>query len=278
MVRFLKRNSIAYLFMLPALAFLLLLLLIPIINVIISSFYQSNMLMPDADRFIGIQNFITIVQDPLFWITVKNSVVYTFGSVGGEYLVGLSTALLLNQKIRGRAIFRGIMIIPWVVPIVVAGMTWKWMLNPDYGIINFFLENMGLIETGVNWLGNESTAMLSVIGVNVWRSFPFYTISFLAVLQTINKNELEAAEIDGANMFQKFWYITLPKLKGISAILIVLHLIWTFNNFDFIWILTEGGPLNATETLAITTYKEAFLKYHYGNASAVSVIDRKSVV
>ncbi|SFL33022.1 multiple sugar transport system permease protein [Gracilibacillus orientalis] len=272
MISFLKKHTIAYVFMLPAVVFLILLLLVPIINVFIKSFYESNLLIVGDDLFIGLQNFINVMQDPLFWTNVKNSIVYTFGSVGGEYVVGLGTAILLNQNIKGRAFFRGAMIIPWVVPIVVAGMTWRWMLNPDYGIINVLLMNIGILDQSINWLGSETTAMFSVIWVNVWRSFPFYTISFLAVLQTINKNELEAAEIDGANMFQKFWNITFPKLKGISIILIVLHLIWTFNNFDFIWILTEGGPLNATETLAIATYKEAFMKYHYGTASAISVL------
>ncbi|MDC3418539.1 carbohydrate ABC transporter permease [Aquibacillus salsiterrae] len=272
MTKFLQKHAIAYFFMLPAILFLILLLLVPIINVFINSLFESNLLTPGKEKFVGLDNFISTFQDPLFWTAIKNSIVYTFGSVGGEYVVGLTTAILLNQQIKGRAIFRGIMIIPWVVPIVVAGMTWRWMLNPDYGIINVLLMNAGVIEQGINWLGSESTAMFSVIWVNVWRSFPFYTISFLAVLQTINKNELEAAEIDGANIFQKFWNITFPKLKGISMILIVLHLIWTFNNFDFIWILTEGGPLNATETLAINTYKEAFMKYHYGTASAISVL------
>ncbi|WP_058308602.1 carbohydrate ABC transporter permease [Gracilibacillus massiliensis] len=272
MVRFFKRHTIAYVFMLPAVIFLVLLLLVPVINVFINSMYESNLLIVGDDVFVGFENFLNVIQDPLFWTTVKNSFVYTFGSVGGEYIVGLSTAILLNQKIKGRALFRGIMIIPWVVPIVVAGMTWRWMLNPEYGIVNVLLMNIGLIDQSINWLGSESTAMFSVIWINVWRSFPFYTISFLAVLQTINKSELEAAEIDGANMFQKFWKITFPKLGGISIILIVLHLIWTFNNFDFIWILTEGGPLNATETLAIATYKEAFMKYHYGSASAISVL------
>ncbi|WP_066191444.1 carbohydrate ABC transporter permease [Gracilibacillus timonensis] len=272
MIRYLNKHGIAYLFMLPAIVFLVLLLLVPIIQVFINSLYEANLLIAEDDTFIAFENFKNIIQDPLFWTHIKNSIVYTFGSVGGEYIVGLSIAILLNQKIKGRSFFRGIMIIPWVVPIVVAGMTWRWMLNPDYGIINVLLLNMGIIDQSINWLGSESTAMFSVIWINVWRSFPFYTISFLAVLQTINKNELEAAEIDGANMFQKFWHITLPKLKGISSILIVLHLIWTFNNFDFIWILTEGGPLNATETLAIATYKEAFMKYHYGSASAISVL------
>ncbi|MDM8099844.1 MULTISPECIES: carbohydrate ABC transporter permease [Oceanobacillus] len=272
MIRFFKKHAIAYIFMLPAVVFLVLLLLVPIIRVFINSLYNANLLNPESDVFIGLENFKNVIQDPLFWTYAENSMVYTIGSVAGEFIVGLGIALLLNQKIKGRAFFRGVMIIPWVVPIVVAGMTWRWMLNPDYGIINVLLVNMGIIDQSINWLGNESTAMFSVIWINIWRSFPFYAISFLAVLQTINKSELEAAELDGANMFKRFWYITLPKLKGISSILIVLHLIWTFNNFDFIWILTEGGPLNATETLAIATYKEAFMTYHYGTASAISVL------
>jgi multiple sugar transport system permease protein len=252
--------------------FLVVLLLLPIINVFITSMHSTNLLTPNLNKFVGLENFITAINDPEFWGSVKNGLVWTIGSVFGEFVVGLITAVLLNQNIKGRAIFRAIMITPWVVPIVVAAMTWSWILNPDFGILNAMLEKIGLIHNGINWLGSEQTAMLSVINVNIWRSFPFWTLSFLAVLQTVNKSELEAAEIDGANMFQRFWYITFPKLKGIAFILIVLHLIWTFNNFDFIWILTQGGPLHHTETLAITTYLQAFTQYHFGQASAIAVI------
>lgn len=272
MGQFLKKHLLSYLFMMPALGFLIILLLFPIIDVFITSLHQSNLLRPDLNKFIGLDNFVEAIQDPVFWTAVKNGLVWTFGSVLGEFLIGLGTAVLLNQQIKGRAFFRAIMIIPWVVPIVVAAMTWSWILNPDYGILNVMLEKLGLIDSGINWLGNQATAMLAVINVNVWRSFPFWTVSFLAVLQTVNKSELEAAEIDGANVFKRFWHITLPKLKGISFILIVLHVIWTFNNFDFIWLLTQGGPLHSTETLAITTYILAFQEYHLGQAAAVAVI------
>ncbi|MFC0266533.1 carbohydrate ABC transporter permease [Kushneria aurantia] len=271
-MRFLKRHWISYLFVLPAVVFLVGLLLIPIVNVIVDSFFNVNLLRPDANGFVGLDNFVRAVSEPLFWSNVWNGVVWTVGSVFGEFVVGLATALLLNQQVRGRALFRAIMITPWVVPIVVAAMTWSWILNGEYGILNAILRELGIISDNVSWLGNKWTAMLAVINTNVWRSFPFWTLSYLAVLQTIDRAELEAAELDGANALQRLWYIVLPKLKGITLILSILNVIWVFNNFDFIWLMTQGGPLNATETLAIQTYLLAFEQYRFGEASAVAVI------
>lgn len=270
--RFIKKHWVAYLFILPAVLFLVGLLLIPIIDVIVNSLYRFNLLRPDANAFVGLDNFTRALSDPLFWHDVLNGLTWTFGSVFGEFVVGLTTAVLLNQKVAGRAFFRAIMITPWVVPIVVAAMTWSWILNAEYGILDVLLQKFGLISTNINWLGNQWTAMFAVINVNVWRSFPFWTLSYLAVLQTIDQAELEAAELDGAGALQRFWHITLPKLKGVTLILTILNVIWVFNNFDFIWLLTQGGPLNATETLAIKTYLLAFDQYRFGEASAVAVI------
>lgn len=270
--RFFKKHWVAYLFILPAVIFLVGLLAIPITSVVVNSLYQYNLLRPDATHFVGLDNFFRAFSNPLFWNDVINGLIWTFGSVFGEFVVGLATALLLNQKVKGRAFFRAIMITPWVVPIVVAAMTWSWILNAQYGILNELLLGAGFISSPINWLGQEWTAMLAVISANVWRSFPFWTLCYLAVLQTIDQSEIEAAELDGANVLRRFWHITLPKLKGMTVILSILNFIWVFNNFDFIWLMTQGGPLNGTETLAIKTYLLAFEQYRFGQASAVAVI------
>ncbi|MBP1931355.1 carbohydrate ABC transporter permease [Ammoniphilus resinae] len=270
--KYIKKHGVAYLFMLPAIFFLIILFVLPFIEVFKMSFYSVNLLNPEAEAFIFLDNFISALSDPTFYQYLYQGLIWTFGSVIGEYIVGIVTAILLNQNIRGKTFFRAIIFIPWLVPIVVAAMTWRWILNPDFGIFNVMLVKVGILDESINWLGTAGTAMLAVIFVNVWRTFPFYTVTLLAGLQSIPKEILEAAEIDGAGIWQRFWYIILPSLKGVSAVIIILHVIWTFNNFDFIWLLTEGGPLHATETLAITTYLEAFEKYHFGQASALSSI------
>jgi len=228
--------------------------------------------MPEAHGFVGLQNYEYVIQSSAFWDYFVHDLVWTVGSVGGEYLVGITTALLLDQEFRGRAIFRGIIIIPWLVPIAVASVVWQWVLDPSYGILDYLLKMTGIISSPVDWLGSPSTAMFSVIFINVWRSFPFFTIMLLASLQAVPREEIEASLIDGAGAVRRFWNIKFPYLKTASSVLIVLNVMWVFNNFSFIWLLTRGGPLSITGTLAIHIYRYAFEDLNFGNASALAVI------
>jgi multiple sugar transport system permease protein len=165
-----------------------------------------------------------------------------------------------------------LVLIPWTVPIVIAAMTWRWILQPEYGIGNVLLVRAGILAEPIYWLGDLSTALGTTIFVNIWRSFPFYTITLLAAMQAVPRELLEAAAIDGANAWQRFWKITLPHLKGVSLALIVLHVVWTFNNVEFIWLLTEGGPLHASETLATLVYRLAFRTFQISEAASLSVM------
>jgi multiple sugar transport system permease protein len=266
-----KINKVhAYLFVFPAILFFLLLIALPLINVVWDSFHFKNLLNSAQSAFAGFENYKTVIHGENFTKTLSNTVVWTVVSVAGEFILGLVSAIALNQKIKGRAIFRGFIIIPWVVPIVVAGMTWTWMLTPDYGIINFLLLKFGILDEPYFWLGEMNTALLTVTFVNIWRSFPYYTICILAAIQSIPKDLLEAAAIDGAGVFKRFFKIVLPQLKAVSFVLIFIHLIWTAINFDFIWVMTEGGPLNSTETLPIMIYRYAMKEYDVGSASALA--------
>ena len=186
--------------------------------------------------------------------------------------MGMITAVLLNQKFKGRAIFRTCIFIPWLVPIIVAGMTWDWMLNPEFGIVNYMLKNMGLISNSINFLGDSKYALATVIFVNIWRSFPYYTISFLSAMQSIPGDLAEAASIDGAGMFRRFFSVTLPQLRSVSLVILFIHVIWTAVNFDFIWVMTEGGPNYATETLPVMIYRYSMRKFDVGAASALSTM------
>lgn len=260
----------AYVFLSPAVFFLLLLIAWPLIEVIWNSFQFSNLVNPDVSGFAGLENFRYVFANEYFKTALMNTVIWTAVSVAGEYVLGLISALALNQPVRGRALFRGIIVIPWVVPIVVAGMTWTWLLTPDYGIFNIWMVKLGLMDRSYYWLGEMNTALLTVTFVNIWRSFPFYTVSLLAGLQSIPREMMEAAAIDGAGIWKRFRYIVLPQLKTVSLTIIVLHMIWTSINFDFIWIMTQGGPLHASETLPVLIYRMAMKEYNYGGASALS--------
>lgn len=256
----------------PALIFLAVLIGYPLVTVLTDAFEHAHLVNPGVGGFAGLENFEKVVSDPHFFPAVGNTFVWTIGSVIGEFLVGLGAAILLNRKMRGQGLFRVATFIPWLVPIVVAGMTWEWMLNPDFGIINSVLTSSGLLESPINFLGDKDWAMGTVIFVNVWRSFPYYTISFLAAMQAIPDELYEAAALDGANAWRRFWSVTVPQLRSVALIIVFIHLIWTAVNFDFIWVLTQGGPNYATMTLPILIYRYSLQQFDVGAASALSTL------
>lgn len=267
-----RETKTAVIMMLPALIFLAVLIAYPLCKVVFDSFHYQHLINKSLTGFAGLDNFKKVIADERFFQSVQNTVIWTFFSVLGEYLMGMMTAVLLNQKFKGRAIFRTFIFIPWLVPIIVAGMTWDWLLNPDFGIINFVLKNMGIIETSINFLGDSKYAMATVIFVNIWRSFPYYTISILSAMQSIPQELHEAASIDGAGTIKRFFHVTLPQLRSVSLVIIFIHIIWTAINFDFIWVLTEGGPNYATQTLPLMIYRFSMKTFDVGAASALSTM------
>jgi len=269
---FIREYYVAYVFSGPAVLFLVGLLFVPMLYVFYLSFRQVNLLLPAAHGFVGWQNYVYVLRSAPFWLYVRHDVVWTLGSVLGEYVVGMTTAVLLDQKIIGRAFFRGIIIVPWLVPIAVASVVWTWILDPSYGILDYLLKQIGLMPTAVDWLGTPSLAMLSIIFINIWRSFPLYTLMLLASLQAVPKEEIDAALIDGASAFQRFVMVKFPYLKIASIVLVGLNVMWVFNNFSFIWLLTTGGPITATTTPAIEIYQEAFQSFNFGDAAALAVL------
>jgi multiple sugar transport system permease protein len=196
------------------------------------------------------------------------------GIVGLSYLLGLIAGLLLNQKIRGRAIYRAVILIPWVVPPVVAYMSWQWMLSDQAGFINWVLIELGLIGEfePIVWLADPDLALLSVIVVGTWFRFPFMMITVLAALSAIPDDLLEAAELDGANKLQAFRDVTFPLILPVSVISTLLQAIWTFNDFGLTFILTGGGPSNATTPLILLAYRESFQKFNIGYGTSLAVI------
>jgi multiple sugar transport system permease protein len=260
----------ALVFLAPAGILFLVLVAYPLLRVLWDSLHFVNLVNPRVTGFAGLENYRTVWEDGDFLPALWNTAVWTGLSVAGEYALGLASAVALAQPARFRAVFRGVIIIPWVIPIAVAGLNWTWMLTPDYGILNIWMVDLGLLDRPYPWLGQTDTALLTVTFVNIWRSYPFYTISLLAALQAIPRELHEAAAVDGAGAWRRFRVITLPHLRTVSLTLVFIHIVWTAINFDFIWVMTEGGPLNASETLPIMIYRYAMQDFDVGAACAVA--------
>lgn len=263
-------TGVAVLFFAPTALLLLALFAWPLVNVLWQGFHYASLVDRLTSGFAGLDNFRTILEDDDFLPAMANTVVWTIVSVAGEYGLGLISAVALAQPVRGRAILRGVIVVPWVIPIAIAGVNWMWLLNPDYGIINAWMVQSGLIDTPRDWLGGLDTSLLTVTFVNIWRSFPFYTISLLAALQSVPRDLHEAAAMDGAGTLRRFFVITMPHLKTVSLTLIFIHLVWTAINFDFIWVMTQGGPLNASQTVPIMIYRYAMQDFDIGAACALA--------
>ncbi|HIU76283.1 MAG TPA: sugar ABC transporter permease [Candidatus Pelethocola excrementipullorum] len=267
-----RQTRTAFIMLLPALAFLAVLIAYPLLKVIHDAFSHVHLINKSMTGFAGLANFQKVISDEHFGQAIRNTIVWTVFSVLGEFLMGMTTAVLLNQKYKGRGIFRTFIFIPWLVPIVVAGMTWDWLLNPEFGLVNYILQSFHLVKQPINFLGDIKYAMGTVIFVNIWRSFPYYTISFLSAMQSIPGELTEAAAIDGAGAIKRFFKVTLPQLRSVSLVIVFIHIIWTAINFDFIWVMTEGGPNYATETLPLMIYRYSMKTFDVGAASALSTM------
>lgn len=248
-------------------------LVLPLIRAITWSFMDMNLVEPDtAQNFIGFGHYSELFQSLAFWNSAWNTVVYTVFGVAGAYLIGLVTAMLLNEDFRGRSIVRALVISPWPVPYVVTCLVWIWMYDLRFGVVNDILLRLGIISEKVGWLADPAFAMFSVLVTTVWKEFPFATIMILAGLQNIPQEQYDQARVDGANLIQIFRNVVLPGLRSVTVIVLLLLVIWIFKRFTFIYIMTGGGPARSTETLIIRTYNEAFDFLEFGKASALGVV------
>ena len=267
-----KRKLEPYGFISPTVLLLLLLMVIPVFLVIRYSF-MDNVIVNQNPLFVGLENYRNMIADERFIIAVKNTAFFTIVSVIAHLIIGLSFATLLNSELlskTSRTIFRMIYILPWLFTVAIIAILWRMILNP-LGVLNYIIMSLGISQNQTEWLSNESTALLAVTFINIWAGYPFYMISLLAGLQGIPKDLHEAALVDGATGFQKFWNVTLPHLKPLIISMSILDLIWTSQQFALIWMTTGGGPLSATEMLGTYTYKLAFSQYEFSQASTSAV-------
>ncbi|MDU0338278.1 carbohydrate ABC transporter permease [Bosea rubneri] len=267
-----REELLALSFLWPALLILVALLVYPLGDVVRLSFYDSNL---QREVWVGLGNYVALFNDPLFWKAFIQTVVFTFFSVVLHLVIGLALALLLNMHLNAtfRSLARGLLIVPWLLAPTVAGMIWVLMLQP-FGVFNGLLVSLGLLDPNgtISWLGDPSTALGSVTAMNVWRAFPFFMVMLLAGLQAIPKQLYEAAEIDGATLWEQFWHITLPQLRGVMTTIVLLDSIWTFRAFDPVYVMTGGGPAHSSEVLATAIYFDGFQKLKFGYASAQAVV------
>jgi multiple sugar transport system permease protein len=266
------KRATPYLLLLPALIFTVFVLAYPLIQNLINSFYQVS-LVRGTGGWIGFENYEKVFRDGEFWLAFRNTTVYAVAGTVLALVVGLAFALLLNLKLgRITTVFNVIYTIPWVISPVVAGFTWKWLLNDNFGIINHWLISLGLINEEITWLGNPDTALLCVALARLWQFYPFAMVMFLAGLQAIPEEQYEAAAVDGASVFQKFFNITLPNLQSVSAVLLLLGILWSFNDFNMVFVMTRGGPMNASMVLPVLVREYSFVFFDLGKGSALSVI------
>lgn len=269
----LRRSEAAfgYLLVAPLIIWLGLTLLYPLAEAIRLAFTDAG-IIGTSSNYVGLSNFREILQGDDFWPAVRRSAVWALGNAVLQLGLGFGTAMALQKKIRGRSAARTLVILPWIIPTVVLVIIWRWVLSGTFGIVNYLLERVGLIDEALAFFGDVDLAMPSLIFVNSWRWFPFLTLILLAGLQRVPRSEYEAAEIDGASGFQQFRFITFGYLRPLMVIVGLVGTLWSVNVFDIVWLLTQGGPSDRTQTLPVLIYNQGFKAFEMGEAAALSML------
>jgi multiple sugar transport system permease protein len=263
-----NRNWLALWFMLPAAAFLILFLAYPLFLGVWMSFTDDR--IGRAGVFVGVENYEWLKDDSIFWLSVFNTLLYTIVASAIKFAVGLYLALLLNRHMPFKALIRAAVLIPFIVPTVLSAIAFWWIYDSQFSIISWSLIKMGLIDSNINFLGDGNWARGSVIFANIWRGVPFVAITLLAGLQTVSPSLYEAATLDGATSWQRFRFITYPLLTPIIAVVMTFSVLFTFTDFQLIWALTRGGPVNATHLMATLSYQRGILSGRLGEGAAIA--------
>ena len=260
------------LFVLPSIVFLAVFVAYPVIDAVRLSLMFVDF-ATDETRFVGLANFSQMLRDQKAPVVAINTVVWTIGSLAGQFALGLGAALCINRNLPGMRLIRTILLLPYVVPVIAIALFWRWLLDGSYGLVSYLLQAASVLPPNQSPLAIPDAAMVSVILANIWRGFPFVMISYWAALQGIPEEQYEAARVDGANAWQEFRYVTLPNLIEITKVMFILRLIWTVTFFDIIWLITRGGPGGATEHWPIWIYQESmgFFRFGYGAALALTL-------
>jgi multiple sugar transport system permease protein len=263
-----ERNWLGFWFMLPAMGFLILFLAYPLGLGVWLSFTDTR--IGRTGVFTGLENYEWLADDSIFWLSVFNTILYTAVASVFKFAIGLYLAILLNEHLPFKAIIRAAVLIPFIVPTVLSALAFWWIFDAQFSIISWSLKQLGLIDYNINFLGDANWARFSVIFANIWRGVPFVAITLLAGLQTVSPSLYEAATIDGASRWQMFRSITFPLLTPIIAVVMTFSVLFTFTDFQLIWAMTRGGPVNATHLMATLSYQRAIISGFLGEGSAIS--------
>jgi len=262
-----------YLYVLPALLVMLIVIAYPIYYTIELSFFKTPASLQLKDKiWVGLDNYATILSSELFWKVTWQTLIWTVFSTLFAFVLGLGAALALHREFLGRGVLRAMLLIPWVVSAVAASYVWKWLYHSDFGAIGALVVQLGLSPEPINFIDNVNTALPSLIVVNVWKEFSFAMIMLMAGLQTVPDNLLRAAQVDGASPWQRFWHVTFPHLRGVSTVTVLLLMVANFNSFIIPFIMTGGGPVGSTQIWITHIYELAFLRQRWGVASAYAVL------
>lgn len=261
-------QPLPYLLLLPSLTLICIIELYPFISGLSYSVHKGTLLGSGA--FIGWDNYLRLFASIDFYHSLYFSAIFALCNVTCSYLIGLGLALFLNLDFPGRGFCRVALLVPWIVPAIVSIVSWKWLIADRGGLVNIILNAFGIGP--IYFLSDSGWAMVAVIAIKIWRSFPFMMLSLLAALQVIDRTLYEAGKLDGANSWQLFWHITMPHLKNISIVQAILMIIWSINDFETPYLLTQGGPANATENLILLAYRYTFGRNDVGRGSAVALL------
>ena len=265
------RNLTRWIFVLPAVIIVGLLFVYPFFSSIFYSFTNKNLIMPNY-RFVGLDNYKAVLSDPNFFSAFFNSIKWTVLSLAGQVIIGFIQALALHRVRRFKKLYRTLLIVPWAFPTIVIAFSWQWILNGVYGYLPNIIVKLGLMEHAPAFLTDSTWAFICLVFINIWFGAPMIMVNVLSALQTVPQEQFEAAKIDGATSWQVFRHITFPHIKVVVGLLVVLRTVWIFNNFDIIYLITGGGPSNATMTLPIFAYNLGWGTKLLGRASAVTVL------
>jgi multiple sugar transport system permease protein len=263
-----NKNWLGFWFMLPAMGFLILFLAYPLGLGIWLSFTDTK--IGRIGQYIGVENYDWLWDDAIFWLSVTNTLIYTFIASAFKFAIGLYLALLLNENMPFKALLRSVVLIPFIVPTVLSALAFWWIFDSQFSIISWSLKHLHLIDHNINFLGDTTWARVCVIFANIWRGVPFVAITLLAGLQTVSPSLYEAATLDGATRWQMFRHITYPMLTPIIAVVMTFSVLFTFTDFQLIWAMTRGGPVNATHLMATLSYQRAIIAGQLGEGAAIS--------
>ena len=270
--RRLRRSAfLPYALLTPAVIVTLIIVFAPMVEAVVTSFYEYVLFRPNAAKFVGLANFVTLFNDPVFWTSLWQTALWIGLTLPLQMGLGLIAALLLNKEFAWRGLARALVIIPWALPSVVIALMWRWIYDPNIGILNDLLLRLDIIRAAIPWLADPDVALYAVIATLTWQGFPFFAVMILAGLQGIPKSQYEAAAIDGASAWRQFRHITLPGIAPILATAGLLRTIWVANSIDVIFVMTGGGPGYSTYTLPLFAFVKARQNLDFGYGSAIAV-------